>query len=335
MKQVLVKKENGILLDPVIVDRTTRRFYPYITENENCFANALDLKSIAKNNSDVIDPIVKNIDMIIKNYLLVEHYGYEFIKKLFMSIKLSHTKEDLLHMANLFIGELNRIIIKAGSRDSIKLQIAKSLQTKFQQHMSGNSDLTLALLIKRIIYTYYRIKINTLDSLRRENLELLKNSGETPEIMLAFIGESFYESEKKNGTYALAASVLEQVLENLLAEEKTHLCWKDCANARANLCPRIADIEAKRLDQYDIITDGYQTFNSNGKMINFYVTGCKLYRKQARKELTTEQKRKMTERKAALKMYYYDADTLEIADHEEQRAQVKKMQLKNPRNPQK
>lgn len=319
MKQVLVKKENGVLLEPVIVDKSTRRFYPYITASEECFGDILDLESVAKNNGNTIEPIVKTIDPIIKNYFLTEHYGYEFISNLFEAIKRATTKEDLVRIANYFINKLSEIVDKPGQKNSVKLELAKTLKNRFNQQMSKNRDLVLAILIKRIVYIYYRNKFNELIGIKKEKLEILKNSGASPESMLEFLEENWNPNQYPNGVYSLAASVLEQVLENVLSETKTHLCWQDCANARANLCPRIADIEAKRIDQYDIITDGYQTYDSKGKMINFYVTGCKLYRKEIRKPATIEQIRHFNELRASLMMHHYGVGTLEEAKQAEQR----------------
>lgn len=323
MKEVLVRKEKGILLEPVIIEKTTKKFYPYLTKKENCFVEELDFKIIEKSDSKTIDNISQNINMIIKDYFLAEHYGYEFINKLFISICLAHSKNDLLRIIYLFTAELNRIVANAGQRKSVKFKSGIALQERFSNHIRENLDLALAILIKKIFYVHYKNKVNNLNYLKRKKLELLKANGETNETMLAFIDESFCGSQ--NGTYSLAASVLEQILETIFSEDRNHLCWQDCENAQANLCPKIADINPKRIDQYSIITDGYQSFDSKGNMLSFCVSGCKLYRRQKRKEFTREQRQRLIEAKASLKMFYYDSCTLEEADQIEQREMVKRL----------
>lgn len=333
MKQILVKKEEGILLKPTVIDKTTKKFYHYITVEENCFANVLDLKTISQFNSDTIDPITKTIEQIIKNYFLPERFGEEFIEKLFKMIIFAESKKDLLQIVNIFIKQLKKLLDKQNGKTSNKIELGKSLIIKLQQSLEKNLDLTLAIFVKKIFYIYYRTKIINLSISKKMELEKLKNDGVAPDAMLTFLQEKFYEPQSENGTDRLAASVLEQVVDNIFSEEKTHLCWQDCANARANLCPKIADREVKHIDEYDIITDGYQTFDTKGELLSFYVTGCKLYRRQYKKELTPEQKRHMSELKASLKTHYYGTDTLEEAEQAEQRDMAQRLKFQRQNGP--
>ena len=67
--------------------------------------------------------------------------------------------------------------------------------------------------------------------------------------------------------------------------KQIHLCWENCQNARADLCPKIKDKIKKRIEDYKFITDGYQLYDERGNLDQFIVNVCKKYIKEQPKKL--------------------------------------------------
>lgn len=77
-------------------------------------------------------------------------------------------------------------------------------------------------------------------------------------------------------------------LQNKIKFSSSTLCWENCANARTNKCPKVADRQKKPITEYPFVTDGYQVIR-NGKLQSFCVTGCKHYELQTRKPMSYDQ----------------------------------------------
>lgn len=123
--------------------------------------------------------------------------------------------------------------------------------------------------------------------------------------------------KKKEGK--LEVMNMSPAIENEInSKETVHLCWGNCSetfckNADKSKCAKIKDRRKKTLDKYEFITDGVQTFDKNGNVINFIITGCNKYESAGKKEITKEQAISAKEAKAGLMTYYFDTGTLEEA----------------------
>ena len=118
---------------------------------------------------------------------------------------------------------------------------------------------------------------------------------------------------KTNGEVT-TKKVTKQLKEDLKTKNFNHLCGKDCACAYANVCPKIAHLPKKDISEYEFISDGMQVYDSEGYMSDFIVSGCSNYKYKDPFENKKMDLRDLKRIRESLKIYYFDAESIEEAE---------------------
>ena len=116
---------------------------------------------------------------------------------------------------------------------------------------------------------------------------------------------------KKNGTIEIIDYSSEAI--EKLDKKRIHKCGESCINACPSKCEKIRDYEKKDIEEYPFITEGYQAFGDDEKIIQFAVFECKNYQKAEDKIKTIEEKIKLINIRNSLILNYVEASTPEEA----------------------
>ena len=104
------------------------------------------------------------------------------------------------------------------------------------------------------------------------------------------------------------------VTKRVTNDKEIHLCWP-CKHARVDECRKVCNRNKRTIDEYEFITDGYQVFDKDGRLVKFVVSGCSNYEEEEKeKKLTAEDKKRIASLKQALKTAYFDADSVDDAN---------------------
>lgn len=91
-----------------------------------------------------------------------------------------------------------------------------------------------------------------------------------------------------------------------------HLCIS-CQNCYIGKCIKVADRFKKPIDQYDFITEGIQHIRGNGLSEEFVIIGCNNYKRDEEKKLTPEEKRRAKKIRTALRLDYFNSNSMQEA----------------------
>ena len=91
-----------------------------------------------------------------------------------------------------------------------------------------------------------------------------------------------------------------------------HLCIS-CQNCYVGKCIKVADRFKKPIDQYDFITEGVQHIRENGLSEEFIIIGCNNYKRDEERKLTSEEKRRAKKIRTALRLDYFNSNSMQEA----------------------
>ena len=91
-----------------------------------------------------------------------------------------------------------------------------------------------------------------------------------------------------------------------------HLCIS-CQNCYVGKCIKVADRFKKPIDQYDFITEGVQHIRENGLSEEFVIIGCNNYKRDEERKLTSEEKRRAKKIRTALRLDYFNSNSMQEA----------------------
>lgn len=98
-----------------------------------------------------------------------------------------------------------------------------------------------------------------------------------------------------------------------IKEKRGHKCWENCENATVLCCQKIADDVKSPIDKYDFITDGYQIFDEDGKMLCLHIDECENYKKAKPVKLSAEEQRRIKLIREDLRKAFFGTDDLKEA----------------------
>lgn len=314
MEKVILKKVNGVVSKSAYKSLVSKQ--AYLEKNENGFSNIIGQNTGDFHKKDV-ESISGTIHAIIEEILTVEA-GTSIMDRLYNYLKLAQTKDELLNTVDLLLKsykqvlELQYVDKRRNNTNGYSKENVKIIKN-FDKQLKTNPELLISIAIKKIIYTYYCNSILQLGEDKINELESLKINGVSIDIMLGYLDETFDKTSIDNGTAELSRKIFYDAISIVSQKVEKHLCWENCENASVLKCQKIYDKVKKEIGEYNFITDGYQTFDTTGKMDRFIITRCKNYRMVKPKKLTAEDIKRIKMAKDGLRMAYFGADSLREA----------------------
>lgn len=268
-----------------------------------------DLKTARK----IIDKLVDEINFV-KNRDILDN-SYEGLKS------SSNITDILLILSNLKIFyNINSNKYPIGNTFTLKDEDFN----KLDQISKTNPEMISSLLIKKIIHTYCYNKINDLGFEKIKELYDYTNTFPDSESVYCKAGFKFDDIDFNNLCVATKNELI-SVIREVFIDRAEHLCFS-CRFASTDKCDKIFDPwdRKKNINEYDFIIDGYQTYIDD-KMEKFTVTKCANFKPdEPNKRISGI---KATQIRKNLKMFYFDAETIEEANDIEKQL-VKKGQLR-------
>lgn len=152
--------------------------------------------------------------------------------------------------------------------EPITQKVEKINPKRFQQYL----DLNISIIIKKTISKYFYIKIQNMKQSDISNIYTQSLIETDPLKILELFGEKYNQSAINNGVVTLSVKTVKKLLKQVLE----HLCL-DCNNANSNRCSKIRDSDKHCIHMYPFITTGYQQFNKQGTVDQFFVLECQNY----------------------------------------------------------
>lgn len=250
---IMIKKENG-----KIVSQTKKIShispFPYIIDTEvSCSSSIPTQKDIEPLPNSDISEIDKAIKEILKRNNITQLY--EQLKKCKTKKQLNNLKQFILtHSPNM----------------------------NYKNMIEQAPNLSLSILIKKIILFYYHQKLLTFPMKKIEELEQEIISGTDPKTILNIINEEGSTMKSKIEIDSLSQKIMIDIIEIIYNKKQKHLCWEHCKNGYPNLCPKIAHSKKRDISAYPFIQSGYQIQDDQGNVLCFIVTECNNYQKENR-----------------------------------------------------
>ncbi|MBR1377439.1 MAG: hypothetical protein IJ565_06495 [Bacilli bacterium] len=128
-------------------------------------------------------------------------------------------------------------------------------------------------IIKRISAMYFHNYVYNMDKKDLNDLFSLIEDGIEIDEMFDN-NDKLNVKEKNEVIYNASKLAFFRLLRQKYSIDRTHLCWE--CHIHTLDCPKMMDIEKKRIDEYDFITDGKQIYDNN-ELDEFNVYQCKKF----------------------------------------------------------
>ena len=246
---------------------------PFLSMKDDCFADILDPELVEKTYETIKEykdnyQIMQRIDFLFRVINMIKKDGTDNINTLMNKIENVESKRDLIEVYRTLISLI----------DDKKADRINGLYRSFP-------DLTISIIVKRIIETYVEKKIDSNDRNMIEMLAMFKLKGEphSKSKIMKFLSIEPSQKSLNNNVYYFLYRTVNDMLDRIFMSSSS-LCF-DCSNCYN--CIKFRDYDNKDIMRYDFVTDGYE-IKRNGEFEKLVVTGCKFYKKATRVENKTD-----------------------------------------------